>query len=458
MADSRNFWRSCSVLAFLFILCGAAWGAERQRRDLPKCKDQYVLILPKGHAAGKTYDLVVALHGAGDNAENFANFWQPQVAGRETVLAVPQGGSKQGAGANWNTGDLDKVVEVVEDCAKNFGVDPKRVLLTGHSAGCCIGFHIISKRPELFACFGGTANAVQKQVVDLKEFEKAADKVAIYYAVGKQDPNYPAYARNVELFKRLKFNFVAEDPDVGHTVTPDECKKMLELFDSTADRAGRARLAEIQKLLAARSWAAAEKGLTELAAGKGAVAADAHTALETLHKDMLSKFDAARSLPGPEAVMALKQFSQDYAGTALAAEALKFSEQIARDPKTAELAQQKKKDAAAAQAQEAFDKAETLEKSGKPGPALEAYGRVSVEFPDTPAKTKAEAAVARMKADPKTGLSIQQAEAEKLLRQAENLLRNQMAADAKQLFQEIAAQYPATEAGKKAKEKAAALP
>lgn len=213
--------------------------AAHQKRDLPRTKGHYILVLPKDHDPKKTYDVVIALHGAGDTAENFARFWAPKLRGRETVLAVPEAATKLGRGFTWGGKDVPRILETLDDVVKHYGVDRKQVLLAGFSAGCAVGFYAISKRPTVFTCFGGTGFPIHPKLIDPKGLEKAAKTTAVYFSIGKKDPNHHAYMPTVNRLKKLKFNLAHEDPASGHRLTSEQCKHMLAHFDaSKAKRKG----------------------------------------------------------------------------------------------------------------------------------------------------------------------------------------------------------------------------
>jgi predicted esterase len=218
---------------------GAANGAGGESRELAKAKSHYILVKPKGFDAAKTYDLVIALHGMGDTAENYTRiFWQ-FMNGRECLLAVPEGSEKVGPGYAWNTDDLNKVVEMMEDVSKVAKFDAKRVLLAGHSAGSLVGWYMVVKRPDLFAFYGQTAQGVAPAVNWLfkeAELAKIADKIPVYFGLGTKDPNQPNFEPSKKLLEKLKFNFKCEAPEIGHTITPDEVKNMFAHFDATVKK------------------------------------------------------------------------------------------------------------------------------------------------------------------------------------------------------------------------------
>jgi predicted esterase len=430
--------------------------AAHQKRDLPESKGFYILVLPKDHDPKKTYDLVIALHGAGDNAENYANCWVQHLGKHEAILAVPEASAKAGPGYTWNTEDVARIKETLEDVVKNFGADRKRVMLHGFSAGCAIGFYVLSKMPDAFACYGGCAMLVE-QFVNKKDLEKAVPNTAIYFAVGKQDPNHKWYQESVDLLTKMKFNMVTEDPDIGHTLTPDECKKMLDLFDSTADKIGQARLAEAKKQLDAKNWGPAETALTAVAAGKGASANEAKTLLENMTKDFTAKLTAAKALPGPDAVEALKKLQREFPGTSLATQAKESAEQIAKDPATAQLAEKRRVEVLETGATAAMTEAEAQEKAGKLQLAVTSYERIVKDFAESSLKAKAEAAAVRLKADPRLVAAKNATEADKLLVRAENFIANGATSEAKDILTQIVEKFPDTNAAKTAKEKVAQI-
>jgi len=237
---SLRLWILGATLTCLFAASRPALGAQdAEKRELPQAKSHYVLVKPRGFDANKTYDLIIALHGAGDRAENYAGIFWRFLNGRECLLAVPEGSAKVGPGFAWTTDDLNAVTEMLEDLKKAAKYDPKRVLLTGHSAGSLIGWYIAVKKPELFAFYGQTAQGVAPAVNWLfKENELAAiaGKMPVYFGLGTKDPNQPNFEPSRKLLEKHKFNLKCEAPEIGHTITPEEVKNMLAHFDATVKK------------------------------------------------------------------------------------------------------------------------------------------------------------------------------------------------------------------------------
>ena len=274
--------RGMVLAAALLQFAQPAWSEER---PLPKSKGRYVVILPKDYDAKKRYELMVPLHGMGDTPENFAAFWQQALGERPTLLAVPAPGN-----GNWGSADVERIAETVEDAVKTYSIDPRRVYLSGFSAGCAMGFYVLCKKPGLFTGYGGLGMALQRGLGSEQELGANAAACAIYYAVGKRDPNHRVFQPTVDMLNRLRFNVKAEDPDVGHTITPGMCKNMLEFFHAAAEKACASKVSEAKKLLAEKKGPAARKLLAELAAGYGATADEAGKLLKDLdEKEMVGQ-------------------------------------------------------------------------------------------------------------------------------------------------------------------------
>lgn len=225
------------LISLCFSRAEAAGGP--QKRELAQSKGHYFLVLPPKHDAKKSYDLIVALHGMGDTAENFARAIASMSSGRETIVAAPEGSVELKVAANrtgysWSSDDLARIEETVADATATFGADPKRVLLLGFSAGCAIGFLAITQKPELFTTYAGLSMAIQSNLkITDEQLKAAAKQLSVYYMVGKQDPNHRVYQPTVDRLAKCGFKLKNEDPDIGHRCTPEVVKNALAFFDET---------------------------------------------------------------------------------------------------------------------------------------------------------------------------------------------------------------------------------
>ncbi|HPG39599.1 MAG TPA: prolyl oligopeptidase family serine peptidase [bacterium] len=127
----------------------------------------YNLLLPRGWNPGQNYPMVVDLHGAGNphTLNNVANSYAALTAGiqreefpgeAEPFILMPWGRGNRG----YQEYARNDVYEAIEDMAKTFMIDNKRVYLTGHSMGGGGAWAFALRHPDMWAavaiCSGGT--------------------------------------------------------------------------------------------------------------------------------------------------------------------------------------------------------------------------------------------------------------------------------------------------------------
>jgi pimeloyl-ACP methyl ester carboxylesterase len=106
---------------------------------------------------GKKYELLVSLHGHGADPFGFL-YYQAAVRRRCFVLIVA-GSSRAGSGYAWSDSDKKYVVGLTQHVIAKYPVDPKRVILAGHSAGGRHTFVTHNYAPQIFAGLITTASA-----------------------------------------------------------------------------------------------------------------------------------------------------------------------------------------------------------------------------------------------------------------------------------------------------------
>lgn len=190
----------------------------------------YRLHVPAKPQAGKTYPLMIHMHGAGSRGTN--NKSQIEVGGsdfllwmtrhnEECVFLAPQcPGNKRWVDVDWGTREhgmfadptsyLRMAMEIIEDAMKQYPVDRKRVYVMGISMGGYATWELLQRHPEWFAgalpcCGGGDINLAE----DMKD-------IAIWIFHGEKDTTVPVY-RARSMFDALK--------DVGGNVKYREYPK-----------------------------------------------------------------------------------------------------------------------------------------------------------------------------------------------------------------------------------------
>lgn len=116
-------------------------------------KGDYVAYVPASYSPDKPMRLVVGMHGCGDNAANFARWGVNPFATRttQTHLGISVG-SETGNNKCWSMGNDDaKVLAAVDDLAKCFWVDQRKVTIAGFSSGGQLAYRVGLMNASRFA-------------------------------------------------------------------------------------------------------------------------------------------------------------------------------------------------------------------------------------------------------------------------------------------------------------------
>lgn len=105
---------------------------------------RFRIHLPNGQAPTEPVPLVIALHGLGDNMNNFSNVGFSQIADTANFIAVyPQASTLQLIGSGWrigtpvdgNASDVVFLSAMLDTLMTNYMIDTQRVYATGFSMG-----------------------------------------------------------------------------------------------------------------------------------------------------------------------------------------------------------------------------------------------------------------------------------------------------------------------------------
>jgi polyhydroxybutyrate depolymerase len=133
----------------------------------------YLLHVPP-NPSGRALPLVIALHGAGDNAAHFAAetaFAAPSDA-EDMMVAFPDGTVNAQGGRSFNArfccgeavtrqvDDVGFVGAVIDDVAQHYPLDRKRVYATGMSNGGMLAYMLAAMHPEWFVAIAPVAGAI----------------------------------------------------------------------------------------------------------------------------------------------------------------------------------------------------------------------------------------------------------------------------------------------------------
>ena len=169
--------RSLVILLTVFLAgpASAQTGSQQVAQELNKeirktVSLKYLLYLPKDYAAqaGKTWPLVLFLHGSGESGtdiEKVKVHGPPKLAaaGKEFpfILVSPQAPSPQ---VGWNN---ESLITLLDDIQAKYAVDPDRVYVTGLSMGGYGTWALAIEHPDRFAaiapiCGGGMARRARR--------------------------------------------------------------------------------------------------------------------------------------------------------------------------------------------------------------------------------------------------------------------------------------------------------
>ena len=156
---------------------------------------KYVGFAPTGYDPKSPLTLVIALHGAGDTMDNyFAAVWQSNASSKKFLVVTPEGSAAVGPGFTWNGSDANSILDVIDDFAACYSVDPRKRIIHGFSAGGVMAYLIGLQAAELFSGISisssdlGTAEAIAgKRLVP----GVAAWKIPLSQTHGTSDTNFP---------------------------------------------------------------------------------------------------------------------------------------------------------------------------------------------------------------------------------------------------------------------------
>ena len=110
---------------------------------------------PSNLAEGKKAELNVILHGHGGTATGMLGYIRPAADARGAAVLACEGSglekTDQGEGHSWSDPDVPAILACLDATLAKQPIDPKRVVLIGHSAGGVMSLKVHAMRPAAFA-------------------------------------------------------------------------------------------------------------------------------------------------------------------------------------------------------------------------------------------------------------------------------------------------------------------
>ena len=230
----------------LFAVAARAGDGETMMLDWQGAQRDYILYAPDG-AAGPL-PLVLAFHGAGGNAKDFAAETRLADAGlpRGMMVAFVDGTERAPGKRVFNahfccgaaqSDDIGFIGAIIDDVAKHHPLDRNRVFATGMSNGGMFAYQLASAHPEWFAAIapvsatiGGTMRdgqvyviAVPKQPVSVEMIHGRKDGYVLFDGGSSPNLKFP-YRWKLSVADALSFwaaadncpvNAVSDEPVAG---------------------------------------------------------------------------------------------------------------------------------------------------------------------------------------------------------------------------------------------------
>jgi poly(3-hydroxybutyrate) depolymerase len=234
---------SLALGACLAVLLAAppskAEGAEgREEVQAEPFKSSYIVQTPKGYTKDRSWPLVVALHGMGGEAKNFAECWAAPAANAGFFVAVPNGdaqtpcrcGQCDGMVRTWSLRSEKFILWMIGEIRKKYEIDDCAVFLSGFSAGAQLALYLAVRNPGVFAgtvpVGGGTIRGIGPERL------RRAKSLPVLLVAGGRDPASGMVAASGERLKELGFGDVTVQliPGIGHEFPLDRIPHYFEWF------------------------------------------------------------------------------------------------------------------------------------------------------------------------------------------------------------------------------------
>lgn len=163
----------------------------------------YRVYVPSRYDPDDPAPLVVALHPGGGSEHTYLD---TVGGGMIKALAEERGWIVASPRGPLTDAEPDFVFALVDGLSKAYAIDPKKIFITGHSAGASLALRAMAERPKLFRAVAAVGGFCHVEYADMRD-------VAIYLAAG-------AYQRGIKEF-RLEAKRAVNHPAFQFDERPD---------------------------------------------------------------------------------------------------------------------------------------------------------------------------------------------------------------------------------------------
>jgi phospholipase/carboxylesterase len=200
-------------------------GIQHHAVDRYRCA--YTSYVPEYYRPDHAWPLIIAMHGANGNDEDFLWTWLKYAKSRGYMLL-----SAKSFSATWYPWDAPSLLLMLEHMQTRYTIDPSRILLTGLSDGGSFGYDVGFAFPERFAGLAVVAGILRPH-----QRSPQASRLPVYIAHGARDQLFPVqFIRLVATKLRDWGHHVTyhELPDFGHAYPAGENAAILDWFDAVS--------------------------------------------------------------------------------------------------------------------------------------------------------------------------------------------------------------------------------
>lgn len=172
---------------------------------------------PKDLPEGKKAELIVTLHGHGGTATGLFGYTAPIADARGAAVLACEGsnvvmdGAKEGHG--WDGKDAAAVLACIDATIAKHPIDPKRVVIMGHSAGGSMSLRVSAMEPAKFVGVYTTAAPAEPS--------SAHKGLRVVVNLGTTDPNFAGFPAAVSAGEKSIVSRTVAVVGLGHDLPPE---------------------------------------------------------------------------------------------------------------------------------------------------------------------------------------------------------------------------------------------
>ncbi len=189
--------------------------------------------VPPKYTPEKSWPLIVCLHGGGSNAAAFHDLWKPVTDSLGFVLLTPQGEKQMPEEFGWTWGDHAEqaVLTSMDIVRKSVHINPKRVYITGFSAGGRLSYLLGLKYSHFFHGLAALSAPFNDSL--LPETKIIPHKFKVYISHGALEESLAQHAKTAA--KRLRdlgipVKYISYE-GIGHTLPDPKESELLRILN-----------------------------------------------------------------------------------------------------------------------------------------------------------------------------------------------------------------------------------